>query len=486
MRALCGLLLSLSLSACAGPEPSSPAPSARPSSVTFYTGARLILGDGTSIDNGAFIVRGSRFQDVGRVGVLRAPADATTVDLAGKTVMPALVNVHSHLGWEAYTSWGSQNMTRENLIANLYRHAYYGVGTAAGTGSELEAIAIAVERDQRLGLVGGARYMVVPGIGTPGGGPNPNFTADPGWWGNAGGLHEVTSPEQARQVVRDEAAKGIRRLKMWVDRRDERRGARVKLSPEIYTAVAEEATAQDVILFTHSSEIEDQKRLIRAGARRLIHGSNIDDEWLNVMKERNVYIMANGFGATNERFHEDPFFTEHVSPAVIARVSDPAKVASGGSYPSSAFQSMFKPPPDLPAPPPPASPQTAAEVRQRTVANLKRMMAEGIKIVLAADAGFGPTGRVAGTYFGYHEHLQLENMINFDMTPSQAIVAATKYSAEALGLVDVGTLAAGMSADFIVLDANPLDDIMNSRNISRVILRGEELDRAALRANWTK
>jgi imidazolonepropionase-like amidohydrolase len=148
---------------------------------------------------------------------------------------------------------------------------------------------------------------------------------------------------------------------------------------------------------------------------------------------------------------------------------------------------MWKPPSDLPAPTaPPASPQTAEEARQRTVASLKRMMAEGIKIVLAADAGFGPSGRVAGTFFGYHEHLQMENMINFGMTPSQAIVAATKYSAEALGLDDVGTLAAGKSSDFIVLDANPLDDIMNSRKISRVFLRGEEIDRAALRAAWTK
>jgi imidazolonepropionase-like amidohydrolase len=482
MRVLCGLLLGLSLSACAGLEPQPT--TARTSNVTFYTAARLILGDGTAIDNGAFIVRGSRFQDVGRAGELQAPAEATTVDLGGKTVMPALVNVHSHLGWEKYTSWGSQNMTRENLIDHLYRHAYYGVGTAAGTGSERESIAIAVERDQRLGLIGGARYIVVPGIGTPGGGPNPNFTADPGWFGNADGLHEVTSPEQARQVVRAEAAKGIRRLKMWVDTRDERRGAKVKLTPEIYTAVAEEAAAQDIILFTHAPLLEDHKRLIRAGARRLIHGSNIDDEWLTLMKDRNVYIMANGFGATNVKFYEDPFFTEHVSAAVIARLSDPAKVASAGSYPSSSFPSLWQEP-RVPASPQ-ASPQAAEEARLRTAANLKRMMAEGIKIVLAADAGFGPTGRVAGTFFGYHEHLQLENMINFGMTPSQAIVAATKYSAEALGLADVGTLAAGMSADFIVLDANPLDDIMNSRKISKVFLRGDELDRAALRAAWTK
>ncbi len=384
--------------------------------------------------------------------------------------MPALVNAHSHLGWEGYTSWGSQNMTRANLIDHLNRHAYYGVGTTAGTGSEKEDIALQVALEQRLGEIGGARYVVVPGIGTPGGGPNPNFTADKGWWGSAGGMHEVTSPDEARTVVRAEAAKGVQNLKMWVDARDERRGARVKLSPEIYRAVLDEAQIRDIRVFTHAPNLEDQKMLMRAGARRFMHFGVIDDEWIAMLKQRNVFLLAvngtsSGAGIDPE-YYKDPFFREHVSGAVLARLSDPANLPPIGQTPN----------------PSPATSAAAQEAQRQVARNFKRLVDEGIQITLSADAGFGPTGRLVGTFFGYYEHVQMENFVRLGMTPAQAILASTKRPAEALGLADVvGTIAPGKSADFIVLDANPLDDIMNSRRISRVILRGNELDRADYR-----
>ena len=98
-------------------------------------------------------------------------------------MLPALVNTYAHLGWERYTSWGSENFTRENLVDHLHRDAYYGVDTIISTGSDLEEIALEVRLTQRVGEVGGARYLVSPGVGTPGGGPNPRFTNDAGWWG---------------------------------------------------------------------------------------------------------------------------------------------------------------------------------------------------------------------------------------------------------------------------------------------------------------
>ena len=135
-----------------------------------------------------------RIVRVGNAGEVQAPPEATVVDLAGRTVMPALVNTHAHLGWERYTSWGSENFTRENLVDHLHRHAYYGVGTIISTGSDLEEIALEVRQAQRVGEVAGARYLVSPGMGIPGGGPNPRFTNDAGWWG----LHGVSSPEPRR------------------------------------------------------------------------------------------------------------------------------------------------------------------------------------------------------------------------------------------------------------------------------------------------
>lgn len=324
IRLACGAALSV-LTACAqSSRPVQPPPATE----TLFTNARVIVGDGTVIENGAFVIRNQDIVSVGKEGSLQPAAGAASVNLNGGTVMPAMVNAHSHLGWEKYTSWGSQNFTRENLIDHLYRHAYFGVGTVIGTGSDKEEIALAVQRDQRLGTIGGAHYVVQPGIGTPGGGPNPNFTADQGFWGQ----HAVTSPEEARRVVREEAAKGVHVIKIWVDARDERRGAKMKLAPDIYRAIVDEAIVHDIRVLAHAPLLEDHKQLLRAGVRRIIHGpSEIDDEWIALMKERNAYLIPTvGVYFRNPKYYDDPFFREHVSAAVVARLSDPANLGPIG------------------------------------------------------------------------------------------------------------------------------------------------------------
>ena len=83
-------------------------------------------------------------------------------------------------------------------------------------------------------------------------------------------------------------------------------------------------------------------------------------------------------------------------------------------------------------------------------------------------------------------HLEMADMVAAGMTPAQVITTATRNAAQLLRLDDLGTVAAGKSADFIVLDANPLDDITNTRKISAVYMRGAAVDRAAIRARMTK
>ena len=106
-----------------------------------------------------------------------------------------------------------------------------------------------------------------------------------------------------------------------------------------------------------------------------------------------------------------------------------------------------------------------------------RLRAAGMRIVSGTDTG------QTRFWIGYFSHLDMESMVAIGLTPSEAIVAATRDSAE-IAKVNTGMVAAGKNADFIVLDANPLERIANTRRIDKVYLRGQEVDRAALKARW--
>jgi imidazolonepropionase-like amidohydrolase len=114
----------------------------------------------------------------------------------------------------------------------------------------------------------------------------------------------------------------------------------------------------------------------------------------------------------------------------------------------------------------------AGEAWDHLARGLVRLQAAGVRIGIGTDGG----GQQGDQFVGWTMHAEMENLVTAGLT----LTAATRTSAEVLGLRDLGTLAPGRSADFVVLDANPLDDITNTRTIDAVYLRGRKLDRARL------
>jgi imidazolonepropionase-like amidohydrolase len=376
------------------------------SSAVVYEGARLIVGDGTVLENASFVVDGGRIVTVGRPGELAAPSGATRVDLSGRTVMPAIVDAHVHL-----------STTREALVEDLRRRARLGVGAALTMGSDTndEPLTLRVEV-----IPGAARFRSAgTGITRP----------EPG----RREVHWVDTVEEARQAVRAEAARRVDLIKIWVD---DRNGQYEQLTPELYGAIIDEAHANGLRVAAHIFRLEDAKGLLRAGVDIFAHGvrdRDIDDELVALVRERpNVVLIPN-----------------LPSRGVLTDVSWLA-----GMVPDEELASLRAAGPD------PAA-QASFGIQAR---NLARLNDAGMTIAMGTD-GNTP----------WAPHVEMEDMVAAGMTPAQVLVAATRNSAAVLGLEDIGTLSAGKSADFVVLEANPLDDITNTRRIAAVYLRGEQV-----------
>lgn len=421
----------------------------------IFSNVHLILGDGNTIDRGYLASQRGVIQAIGTGAMQNIPPDAVVHNLSGKTLMPALVNTHAHLGWEAYGKWGSQYFTAENLIDHLYRHAYYGVGTIISTGSDKEDIAKQVKTDQLKGNIGGARYHLSPGMGSPGGGPNPRFTDDPDYWG----VHPLRDTQQAAETVGDLAAKGYGIAKIWVDARDERRGAQIKLTPEIYSSVLTAAKNHDLRIIAHATTLGDHKSLVELGNRRFIHmpyDTAVDNDYLEMVQRNNVFIVPTlGMITKNEPYYvpafQDPFFFDQVSPSTLE-----------------SLNSNYSPPSNV---------QSEA-VQQRSAMLANNLLKLKDHVILGTDAG------AVGDFFGFADHVELALFVRMGMTPMEAIIASTSRAAEAFGLDNVGVLAEGKAADFIILNANPLQEISNTREIADVYLRGERVDRERLSNSW--
>jgi imidazolonepropionase-like amidohydrolase len=374
----------------------------RAQGVTAFEGARIIVGDGRVIENGSFIVTGTKITQIG--GTI--PAGATRVNLAGKTVMPTFVDAHVHL-----------NATREAVVRDLRQRAYFGVSAALSLGTDSWETLDLRNKD----TPGMARYFSAgKGLSRPEGRPT----------------IEINSAEDARKAVRENLAHKADIIKVWVD---DREGKVQKVTPEMFAAAIDEAHRNDLRVTAHIFNLADGKDLIRAGVDAFAHGvrdRDIDDEMLTLYKSRPNMVL-------------NPNLPERGAKTDLGWLKR--------SLPEAVYAPLEKNNTDRPK---------VQEFHGIQARNLNRVNAAGVRIILGTD-GNRP----------WAPHEEAEDMVLAGMTPMQVIVAATKNGAEFLKMADTGTLETGKNADFIVLDANPLDDITNTRKIVSVYLRGAAVDR---------
>jgi imidazolonepropionase-like amidohydrolase len=381
--------------------------------VTAFEGARIIVGDGSpAIEKGTIVVNGTTIQAVG--ANVQVPAGAQRVNLAGKTVMPMILDTHIHAP-----------ATREQMIRDLRRRAYWGVGAAMSMGTDTTDVVFQV-RDETKNMPGTARLLTA-GRGVTGIEKGREQSA---YW--------VGTVAEARKAVQDNAKKRPDIIKIWVDDRD---NTVPKLTSELYGAIIDEAHKQNVRVTAHIFDLEDGKGLLKANVDAFAHSvrdRDVDPEFLNMMKQRpNVTVNPN---------LPSPGRTWDISWLQ-------------GRIPADEYANVQK-----------ANVDNAkqAEVYGIQARNLKRLSDQGARIVLGTD-GNTP----------WAPHQEMEAMAMAGMTPIQVILASTGRAAEFLRVTDTGTLQAGKSADMIVLDANPLDNITNTRRINAVYYRGQMVNRSA-------
>lgn len=421
----------------------------------LYEGARLILGDERpAIDSGAFVVADGRITAIGRKGEVTAPAGASRVDLTGKTVMPALVNIHAHFGYEKYlTAAGdsrAENFTAESLRDHLERQAFYGVGSVLDAGSGALPVAQPFQADQAAGKYPStARITLMGGVVPVNGGPDHILIKGTR---PLKANYEVTLSGEGRAAIQDLHKKGVRHVKIWLG---DRGGTYPAMPHEVYDAVIDESHKVGIKVHAHATNVRDQKDALKAGVDLLVHtvqSAALDDELINVIKDkRPYYTTVFGLGDRSEVCDRNPFTMQVLSASIITDIL--------------ATDCKTSP--------------NAAKREEQLKQNFAKMIASGARLVLGTDAGVWPRYS-----FGSADHHELQRYVEFGVPPAQAIIAATSRPAEAIGLTDVGVLTTGKRADFLVLDGNPLDDIKNTRRISSVYLGGAQLNREAMLARW--
>jgi imidazolonepropionase-like amidohydrolase len=394
-----------------------------------FRNARVIDGDGKTLTpRGDIVVRDGKIVSV--AGAV-APITADSIDLAGKTIMPGLVNAHGHLADTQGLQTGAQFYTEANLVAQLKRYASYGVTTVVSLGGDGPAGFALRDRNDQPGL-DRARIFV------------------------AGPVITAATPEAARKEVDRVAAMKPDVIKIRVD---DNLGSTTKMPLEVARAVIEQAKTHNLRVAAHIFYLEDAKALVRAGAALIAHSVRdlpVDDELIKLLKERNVCVcptltreVSTFVYESEPDFFKDPFFLKGADRAVLDALRDPRRQAQMRESRSA---------------------QRYKVALETAIANVRRLYDAGVPLASGTDTG--PPAR----FQGYFEHLELELLTRAGLTPAPILAMATGGAAQCSKLSGLGFLRPGHWADFVVLTGNPLEDIRRTKTIESVWIAGKRVN----------
>jgi imidazolonepropionase-like amidohydrolase len=398
--------------------------------VTAFTGARLLtLDPKPAVTDVLILVKDGRVAEVGPPRSIAVPEGTVRVNLDGRFVVPGFISGHVHVSDVAGPD--ARAYTDENTTRQLGVFARYGITTVLSLGGEQAPAFRARE-------------------------------AEAGWSRRAphrsrlllsGDIITATTADAAREQVARVAGLKPDWIKIRVD---DNLGTGRKMTPEVFTAVIDEAHRRGLRVAAHIFYLDDAKALLKAGVDMIAHSvrdREVDDEFIALMKARDVPYcptltreLSTFVYESTPQFFEDPFFLAEADPAMIARLKEPARQkAMAQSKSAQAYKA-------------------ALLVAQK---NLKKASDAGLLIVMGTDSGAFPE-----RFQGYFEHVEMTMMREAGMSPAQVLRAATSDAARALRLSDVGALKPGAWADFVVLERNPIDDIRNTRSIVSVWVAG--------------
>lgn len=415
--------------------------------VTVLQGGRIIDGKGgLPIENGSIVVRAGRIEAIQLPGAA-VPAGADLVDVRGKTLMPALIAGHAHLGLTNGTTAAASNNTETNVTRQLKKYMQYGVGAVASFGTDYDFI-YKLRALQKNGQLAVPTILTAGhGFGVPGGAPPIELGMDR--------VYRPTSVTEVRKDMDELAANRPDLVKVWVD--DFGNKSMQKMDPALYREVIRQAHKHGLKVAAHVYYLEDAKRLARDGVDIFGHSVRdkpVDNELIELMKKNNIaYIPTLGldeaFFIYSDRpdWMETTSFKQALDPGVWEWLHSPAYKEKSSARKDLAMAQS----------------------------NVLALQKAGIRVGLGTDSG-ATVARIQG----FAEHRELQLLTAAGLTPMQALQAGTTVNASILGIDDEqGTLAPGKRANILVLDANPLDDIRNTQKIHALWINGARVSIAS-------